>query len=169
MDFPLSSQLQTLRSAYTRDELEPSQWQRDVSAMLAELGWNHEFEYVTQEGMSLGLADPEAKRAIDVVGPSEYLKDVSTGDYVVNGSTQFKSRLLRALGWQITHVPFFDWRSKTRTERRVLLKDHLAKIGVVAHMDQSNHLVKIGAVTHMDQSRLDSLDAPRLQLLHDSL
>ena len=33
----------------------------------------------------------------------------STGGYVVNGSTQFKSRLLRALGSQITHVPFSDW------------------------------------------------------------
>ena len=97
--------------------------------MLTEMGWNHEFEHVTEEGISLDLADPEAKRAIEVDGPFHYLKDVSTGDYVVNGPTQFKSRLLRGLGWQITHVPFFDWDHKSRSERRELLKNHLAKIG----------------------------------------
>ena len=90
----------------------------------------NEFEHVTQEGISLDLADPENKRAIEVDGPSHYLKNVSTGEYVVNGATQFKSRLLRALGWQITHVPFFGWYHKTRSERRELLRNHLAKIGV---------------------------------------
>ena len=128
MDFPLSSQLQSLRSAYTRYEPEPSLLQRDVSAMLVEMGWNHEFEHVTQEGISLDLADPGAKRVIEVDGPSHYLKNVSTGDYVVNGPTQVKSRLLRAVGWRITHVPFFDWDGKSVPERRQLLNDHLRKI-----------------------------------------
>ena len=98
--------------------------------MLTELGWTHEFEHVTQEGISLDLADPETKRAIEVDGPYHYLKDVETGNYVVNGSTQFKSRLLRALGWQITHVPFFYWNNKSVQERRHLLTNHLANIGV---------------------------------------
>ena len=131
LDFPLSSQLQSLRLAYTRSEPRPSQLQRDVSAMLTEMGWNHEFEHVTQEGISLDLADPDAKRAIEVDGPSHYLKNVSTGEYVVNGPTQFKARLLRALDWQVTHVPFFDWNHKTLCERREVLTNHLAKIGVV--------------------------------------
>ena len=87
------------------NEPDPSQFQRDVSAMLTEMGWNHVFEHVTPEGISLDLADPEPKRAIEIDGSFHYLKDVATGDYVVNGSTQFKSRLLRVLGWQITHVP----------------------------------------------------------------
>ena len=94
------------------------------------MGWNHDFEHVTPEGISLDLADPEAKRAIEVDGPSHCLKDVSTGNYVGNGSTQFKSRLLRALDWQVTHVPFFDWDGKSVPERRELLKAHLSKIGV---------------------------------------
>ena len=98
--------------------------------MLSEMGWNHSFEHATQEGISLDLADREAKRAIEVDGPSHYLRDVVTGKYVVNGPTQFKSRLLRALGWQVTHVPFFDWNDKTTSERRHLLTNHLAKIGV---------------------------------------
>ena len=112
------------------DEPRPSSFQHEVSAMLTEMGWSHSFEHVTQEGISLDLADPEAKRAIEVDGPSHYLKDVKSGDYIVNGATKFKSRLLRALGWQITHVPFFDWNHKTRSERREVLKTHLAAIGV---------------------------------------
>ena len=99
--------------------------------MLTELGWNHSFEHVTQEGISLDLADSERKRAIEVDGPSHYLKDVSTRDYIVNGSTQFKSRLLQGLGWQVTHLPFFDWASKTTSERHQLLQHHLAKIGAI--------------------------------------
>ena len=138
LDFPLSSQLQALRSAYTADELSPSQLQRDVSAMLTEMGWNHEFEHVTQEGISLDLADPETKNAIEVDGPYHYLRDAATGDYVVNGPTRFKSRLLQALDWKITHVPFFDWDDKTRTERRHLLTNHLANIGVTPIDDDEN-------------------------------
>ena len=51
--------------------------------MFTELGWNDEFEHVTPEGFSLDLANPEAKRAIEVDGPSHYLKDASAGDYIV--------------------------------------------------------------------------------------
>ena len=69
MDFPLSSHLQSLRSAYARYESEPSQLQRDVSASLTEMGWNHSFKHATPEGISLDLADPETKRAIEVDGP----------------------------------------------------------------------------------------------------
>ena len=143
MEFPLSSELESLRSAYTADEPEPSQLQHDVSAMLTEMGWNHSFPHVTPEGISLDLADPEAKRAIQVDGPSHYLKKIpSTGDYVVSGATQFKARLLRALGWQITRVPFFDWEKKSVPERRELLTIHLAKIGVPHIGDGSPHPVE---------------------------
>ena len=98
--------------------------------MLTGLGWNHSVLHVTPEGISLDLVDPEAKRAIQVDRPWHCLKDAATGDYVINGPTLFKSRLLRARGWRITHVPFFDWDAKTRSERDQVLRDHLAEIGV---------------------------------------
>ncbi|MEL6341468.1 MAG: RAP domain-containing protein, partial [Myxococcota bacterium] len=109
LEFPLSDQLGSLRSAYTRLDAGPSQLQRDVSEMLAQLGWSHTFEHETVEGFSLDLADPDAKRAIEVDGPFHYLQDATTGEYVVNGATRFKSRLLRRLGWDVMHVPFFEW------------------------------------------------------------
>ena len=54
-------------------------------------------------------------------GPSHFLKDSTTGEYVVNGPTQFKSRLLRALGWKVAHVTFLEWRERSESERWQLL------------------------------------------------
>ena len=102
--------------------------------MLVDMGWNHEFEHETAEGISLDLADPGTKRAIEVDGPLHFLRDVTSSEYVVNGPTKFKSRLLQALGWQISHVPFFDWDAKTRSERRELLNEHLVRIGAVTNL-----------------------------------
>ncbi|MEO1460547.1 MAG: RAP domain-containing protein, partial [Pseudomonadota bacterium] len=132
LDFPLSVHLESLRSAYARHEAEPSQLQRNVSAMLGQMGWNHTFEHVTEEGFSLDLADPDAKRAIEVDGPSHYFKDVTRAEYVVNGATRFKSRLLRSYGWKVAHVAFFEFDRKSPSERRELLSAKLAEIGVAA-------------------------------------
>eukprot|EP00634_Sargassococcus_sp_CCMP2135_P002062 CAMPEP_0198674468 /NCGR_PEP_ID=MMETSP1467-20131203/97930_1 /TAXON_ID=1462469 /ORGANISM="unid. sp., Strain CCMP2135" /LENGTH=271 /DNA_ID=CAMNT_0044411363 /DNA_START=1 /DNA_END=816 /DNA_ORIENTATION=+ len=128
LDFPFTADLESLRAAYTRHEQKPSTLQRGVSAMLQELGWNHTFEYVTEEGFSLDLAEPDSKRAIEVDGPPHYLKDAASGEYVVNGTTQFKSRLLCSYGWQVSHVAFFELDGKTEPERRELLVSKLAEI-----------------------------------------
>eukprot|EP00634_Sargassococcus_sp_CCMP2135_P003292 CAMPEP_0198650604 /NCGR_PEP_ID=MMETSP1467-20131203/5093_1 /TAXON_ID=1462469 /ORGANISM="unid. sp., Strain CCMP2135" /LENGTH=153 /DNA_ID=CAMNT_0044386461 /DNA_START=1 /DNA_END=459 /DNA_ORIENTATION=- len=99
LDFPLVAHSEALRSAYSDCQPTPSKLQRDVSVMLEELGWKHTFEYETDEGLSLDLAEPDSKRAIEVDGPSHYLQDAASGEYTVNGGTRFKSRLLRGFGW----------------------------------------------------------------------
>jgi len=99
--------------------------------MLEHIGWSHTFEHVTVEGLSLDLAQPDSKRAIEVDGPSHYLKDATSGEYIVNGATQFKSRLLRSFGWRVAHVAFFEF-DKSKSERRELLITKLAEIGVPA-------------------------------------
>jgi len=48
--------------------------------MLERFGWRHAFEYETVDGFSLDVAQPELKRAIEVDGPSHYLRDPTTGD-----------------------------------------------------------------------------------------
>ncbi|MEM7515755.1 MAG: RAP domain-containing protein [Planctomycetota bacterium] len=130
LEFPLPADLDSLVSAYTKHEPEPSQLQREVSAMLEQMGWSHTFEYVTVEGFSLDLAQPDSKQAIEVDGPYHFLKDATSGEYVVNGATQFKSRLLRARGWRISHVAFFEFDDKSESERRELLFGKLAEIGL---------------------------------------
>ena len=64
---------------------------------------------MTAEGLSLDMAQPDERRAVEVDGPSHYLKDAEGRCVGENGSTRFKSRLLRRLGWDVTHVPFFEW------------------------------------------------------------
>ena len=130
MKFPLSSHVDALRTAYERDEPQPSRLQRDISAMLKDMGWPHAFEHFTAEGISLDLADPEKKRAIEVDGPSHFLKDITTGKYVPNGATEFKSRILHRYDWKVAHVPFFAWYDKSKTERRQFLGARLTEIGV---------------------------------------
>mmetsp|Transcript_5271 Transcript_5271/g.16574 ORF Transcript_5271/g.16574 Transcript_5271/m.16574 type:complete len:492 (+) Transcript_5271:697-2172(+) len=125
-DFPLSTFAKSLRSAYTRCKPRPSLSQRKVAAVLDQMGWAHAFEYETDDGMSLDLAQPDLKRAIEVDGPSHYLEDVTTGERFVNGATRFKSRLLQRLGWNVVHVPFEEWNDKSDVQRRRLLTDKLA-------------------------------------------
>ena len=55
------------------------------------------------------MAQPDERRAVEVNGPSHYLKDADGRCVTENGPTRFKARLLRRLGWDVTHVPFFEW------------------------------------------------------------
>mmetsp|Transcript_25319 Transcript_25319/g.81910 ORF Transcript_25319/g.81910 Transcript_25319/m.81910 type:complete len:514 (-) Transcript_25319:1772-3313(-) len=141
LDFPLLEDgrpLESLRAAYLKTEPRPSKTQRDVSAMLEELGWTHTSEYVTDEGLSLDVAQTGTKQAIEVDGPSHFLEDASSGKLVANGSTQFKLRLLRSLGWRITSVSFAEWYFTSKLEQERLLITKLKSIG----MDCSNVTAK---------------------------
>ena len=98
--------------------------------MLRQMGWNRSFKHETAEGFSLYLAQPESKIAVEVDGPSHYLKELSTEENVVNGATRFKTRLLRSFGWTVAHIPFFDWEKKSESARRQLVAAELAKLGI---------------------------------------
>ncbi|KAJ8612687.1 hypothetical protein CTAYLR_002132 [Chrysophaeum taylorii] len=61
---PLSKHQQMLQVAYQRQDPRPSQLQRDVATALDRVGWMHVFEHVTEEGLSLDMAQPaDTKRA----------------------------------------------------------------------------------------------------------
>jgi very-short-patch-repair endonuclease len=101
--------------------------------MLREMGWSHSFEHETAEGFSLDLAQPESKLAIEVDGPSHYLRDVSSGENVVNGATRLKTRQLRSFGWTVAHISFLDWDHKSESERRQLVAAKLGELGLPVH------------------------------------
>ena len=98
--------------------------------MLRQMGWNHSFEHETAEGFSLDLAQPDLKLAVEVNGPSHYLKDLSSGENVVNGATRFKKRQLRSFGWTVARISFLDWDHKSESERRKLVAAKLDELGV---------------------------------------
>ena len=98
--------------------------------MLEQMGWVHTFEHETAEGFSLDLAQPESKLAVEVDGPTHYLKDLSSGENVANGATGFKTRQLRSFGWTVAHISFLDWDHKSKSERRQLVAAKLGELGV---------------------------------------
>jgi len=130
LDSPLSAFLHSFRPAYTRFESNPSQLQHDVSTMMEQIGWVHTFEHETAEGFSLDLAEPKLKLAVEVDGPSHYLKELSSGRSVVNGATRFKTRLLRSFGWTVAHISFFDWQGTSESEKRQLAAAKLDELGL---------------------------------------
>ena len=130
LDFSMSASLQSFRSAHARFEVSPSQLQCDVSSMLKQMGWVHTLEYETAEGFSLDLAQPESKLAVEIDGPSHYLKDLSRGESIVNGATRFRTRQLRSFGWTVAHISFLDWDNKSESERRQLVAAKLAELGL---------------------------------------
>ena len=98
--------------------------------MLKQMGWAHTFEHRTAEGFSLDLAQAESKLAVEVDGPSHYLKDLWSGENVVNGATKFKARQLRSFGWTVAHISFLNWDHKSESERRQLVAAKLEELGI---------------------------------------
>ena len=99
--------------------------------MLRQLDWVHTLKHETVEGFSLDLAQPESKLAVEVDGPSHYLKDMSSGEALVNGATRFKTRLLRSFGWTVAHISFLDWGDNMpESERRQLVAAKLDELGI---------------------------------------
>eukprot|EP00634_Sargassococcus_sp_CCMP2135_P003755 CAMPEP_0198661732 /NCGR_PEP_ID=MMETSP1467-20131203/43658_1 /TAXON_ID=1462469 /ORGANISM="unid. sp., Strain CCMP2135" /LENGTH=373 /DNA_ID=CAMNT_0044398189 /DNA_START=1 /DNA_END=1118 /DNA_ORIENTATION=- len=133
LNTPLAAHVETFRRAYARFEPQPSQLQRDVSAALAALGWSHDFEHRTQDGFSLDMADPASKWAVEVDGPTHFLRDVSSGEFVVTGATTFKARLLREAGWTLSSLSYFDFLGRTDAEQAELLADLLRRRPTTPH------------------------------------
>ncbi|KAJ1463485.1 hypothetical protein M885DRAFT_503820 [Pelagophyceae sp. CCMP2097] len=121
----LSRHEAALRAAHLREEPTPSQSQRDVSAALSRIGWAHDFEHVTAEGISLDMAHPASKFAVEFDGPTHYLAgasgDVSTR--ALDGKSKSKEQLLRGLGWKLVRVPYFEWmKLRSSAEREAYLR-----------------------------------------------
>jgi len=94
-----------------------------VSAALRRIGWAHEFEHRTAEGLSLDMAQPGNKVCVEFDGPSHFLTAAQSPQQqqqppsrVPDGATQFTTRLLRALGWTVVRVPFWEWDPLFRDE-----------------------------------------------------
>ena len=78
-----------------------------VSHALNVLGWDHEDELRTEDGLSLDMAQPSTKTAVEFDGPTHYLK--GPDGPTLDGRTHFKRRLLARLGWTCAAIPYFEW------------------------------------------------------------
>jgi hypothetical protein len=111
----LSEHEAEIRAAHFSGGPRPSRSQRDASEVLARVGWRHEFEHVTAEGVSLDMAQPASRVAVEFDGPTHYLAGAST---VLDGASKAKARLLRRLGWTLIRVPHFEWDKLPSSDRR---------------------------------------------------
>ena len=117
----LAKRRAALRAAYVRDDATPSRGQKDVSNALDTIKWSHRYEWCTPEGLSLDMAQPSTKTAVEFDGPTHYLKSGRP-----NGATTFKTRLLEALGWRVIHIPYYEWDElRTRNDKKAYLRQKL--------------------------------------------
>ena len=123
---------QQCRSAMQGAEVHPSLLQRSVAAVAGKLLSGFEEEVVEPlTGYSLDVALRSSRVAIEVDGPSHFVRDTG-GDHLPNGPTLLKERLLRAADWRVVSVPFYEWDAlgNSREAQRDYLRRRLADAGL---------------------------------------
>jgi hypothetical protein len=103
---PLLPELaQRCRAAFCEAEGAPSRLQRNVAASLRALGLAMREELRTPQGYSLDAVVSHGGRevAVEVDGPSHFFGRTPTG------ATALKRRQLRAAGWALLPVPYWEW------------------------------------------------------------
>jgi very-short-patch-repair endonuclease len=67
-----------------------------------------EEQVLEDSGYSVDMRLAGTRVVVEVDGPHHYLQGQS-GELDVDGSTQFKARILKQLGWTVLQVPYFEW------------------------------------------------------------
>ena len=128
-----SAQQEACRAAMQANGAAPSRLQRSVGHALAEVQPGFEEEAVEpQTGYSLDLALGPARVAIEVDGPSHYLRCLhGRGEQQLpNGATLLKRRLLKAAGWCVVSVPYYEWDAlRGEGEQRGYLEQRVRGMG----------------------------------------
>ena len=147
----LATRRAELRAAYVRDDATPSRGQKDVSNALDAIKWSHRYEWCTPEGLSLDMAQPSTKTAVEFDGPTHYLRSGRP-----NGATTFKSRLLEMRGWRVVHIPYFEWDElRTRNDKKAYLR---RKLGLPAPArNRTSSITSDGSSPRSGRSRAGSL------------
>ena len=105
----LPSALQRRCYASFHTQAKPSRQQRQVMESLRALGLSPREEVRTRVGYSVDAMVSLHGRevAIEVDGPSHFVRDTRTP----NGATTLKRRQLRAAGYTLLPVPYWEWRA----------------------------------------------------------
>ena len=120
---------QRCRDAFCQEEGAPSRLQRDVAASLRALGLAPREEERTPQGYSLDAVVSYGGRevAVEVDGPSHFVGRTPTG------ATALKRRQLRAAGWALLSVPYWEWNALgqalgSKTAKQAYLQRALANL-----------------------------------------
>ena len=114
--------------AFRSREGTPSRLQLDVVGALRKLEGVEavEEEVVTEEGYSIDALvclPGDVRVAVEVDGPSHFL-EAGTGaaKRTPSGTTRLKHRQLRAQGWQLVSVPYWEWDRLNASQRGPYLR-----------------------------------------------
>ena len=122
----VSGSLRTRMDAAAQDvNIGASSSHNEISGLLKnELGFDHEnevspFPDSRNPGfMAIDMARKEDKVAIEFDGPSHFVTKLD-GSFRHNGRTLAKTRLLKALGWTVIRIPWFEWAEAEQNGRKV--------------------------------------------------
>jgi len=120
----------------------PSLLQRDVAASLREIGLTPQEEVRTPQGYSLDAVVSEGgfEVAVEVDGPSHFWGRTPTG------ATALKRRQLRAAGWVLLPVPYWEWNGLGSSEaaKQDYLRAALRGVGWKRHSHTTVVTVTVG-------------------------
>eukprot|EP00808_Paulinella_micropora_P001208 g66690.t1 len=92
----------------------------------------------TSSGLSVDILLATHKVAIEVDGPKHFVTDAADSKLAAArmyvSTTLCKQRLLRAMGYQLVSVPFFEWDVLSLPKRQSYLADKLRHVGVPVNL-----------------------------------
>jgi hypothetical protein len=126
-----------MKEAAERADVRPSRFVKKVSALLSEVGFQHEMEAppVRDIGkiLAIDIACKDCKIAVECDGENRYLKDISTGSVtrMETGATKAKRWFLERQGWTVINVDYRDWiKACQNYDEECFLRRLLADAGV---------------------------------------
>jgi hypothetical protein len=93
----------------------PSRFKKKVSALLSEVGFQHEVDVppvqTVGKMLAIDIACKDHKIAVECDGENRYLKHISTGSVtrVETGATRAKRQFLERHGWTVINLDYRDW------------------------------------------------------------
>lgn len=103
----------------------PSPAATDLAALVAALGYQPQRVTVNKNFIDAAvvvLATGLGKTVIELDGPAAFLAGASLERATPTGETRMRTRVLRALGFSVVRVPFYEWAAlETDTTRKMYL------------------------------------------------
>lgn len=110
-----------------------SRTQEEVSSVLLQIGWQHEYEYFEKDtGLSLDMAQVSTKTAVEFDGPIHYF---TNEPWMLTGRSKLKRRLMDLIGWDVVYVDYRTWDEAPNKVAAIF--DAFAKHGVDPNMEQA--------------------------------
>eukprot|EP00808_Paulinella_micropora_P029769 g50910.t1 len=116
------------KSSMMQETVHSSELHKEVSKVLRKENVPHVNED-TSSGLWVDIGMAEHRVVIEVDGPTHFVAgSVESKRPKYNLTTLYKHRLLRAMGWRVVSVPFYEWQDRRPEERALNLRQKLREV-----------------------------------------